>query len=440
MKTTNLQTMTTLALLAALGPVNITPNKPKAGDDSPSAVESLNEAVQEDRTVELIDAAMDELHDEGKRLLNITADKRTDVQDKRVDAIMVQMRELRNERGKREVFEADVERRARQISNAINRPAQPGESGASGDYAERRQAINHYYRTGELQNALSTASGSGVQVPEESTGKLFEKMKGFQPLLDLVEVHPTSTGGTIPIPILDDTANSGRQRASELEAANDLDPTITGLSLGAWPLAADRIKVSYPLLRDGSYPVESKVEEVLLRRLSRKLAGDMITADGSSKINGLISASGINVPTSAASNFNSFGDLIDLMGAVDSAYADVDVASYLISHKLFVTMLKLKESQNKYHEIFETRNGLWYFNDFRVRVAPQMAATLADNSVHALFGYFKAYQLRLVGNPRVRRSETALADDETIHFNAFWEADGDLADANAIANLSILAS
>lgn len=438
------QLFSTMAALIALGPVNAPPTlgaPAVAPDATASPLDILNAVAQGDRTVDLIDDAMDSLHDEGKGIMALDAAKRTPDQAARVGEITNALRDLRKERNARAEFEADAARRTRAVQNAVNRPAPVGgEPEPTADYDAIRKAVNAYYRTGELSNTLTTASGSGVQVPEEATGSLFEKMKGYQPLLDMVEVHTTSTGGVIPIPILDDTANSGRQRTSETQDNSDLDPTITGLSLGAWPLTADRIKASYPLLRDGSYPVEAKIEEVLLRRLSRKLAGDMVTADGSSKINGLIAASGINVETGTASTFDDFGDLIALMGAVDSAYADVDVAQYLISHKLFVTMLQLKESQNKYHEIFENRAGSWYFNDFKVRIAPQMATTLADDSVHALFGYFKAYQLRLVGAPRVRRSEAEMALNETVHFGAFWEADGDLADANAIANLSILAA
>lgn len=310
----------------------------------------------------------------------------------------------------------------------------------SGDYQEQREAFNRYLRTGEVQNALTTGDGGGVQVPEQSPGDVFEKMKGFSPLMQSVEVHKTSVGGTIPIPVIDDTANSGRQRDSETQNNNNVEPVVTGMALGSFPYSSDSIEISYTLLRDSSYDVEGKVRDMLLRRLSRKVSTDGLLADGISKAYGLVNAAEAGVEsTGEVGVFDDFGDLIELIGTVDSAYADVDIARFAVSRDMFIKMLKLKQSQNKFHQTFFRDADGWKFEDYKVDVYEQMAGVGAGN-VTALFGYFKAYQLRVVGNPRLRRSEANMAKNETIEVSAFWDADGDIADVNAVKKLTIKAS
>lgn len=193
--TTNRTMFSKIAMLAALGPINAGGHPP---DDDLSAIESLNEAVQQDRTCELIGNAIDELHDEGKRLLKIDAGTRTVTQNKRVDTILTKMRELRNEYRERELFEKQVDERARQISNAINRPACSDSTwrdsaGRAVNVLKADQRVldrinrSHDHRgdpspgnlirgmiTGNWDNAeverefynLSTTAGSGVMVPE----------------------------------------------------------------------------------------------------------------------------------------------------------------------------------------------------------------------------------------------------------------------------------
>lgn len=425
-----------IAALLAMGPMN---DAPAAPADEQTAWDILNSGNPDDRNIRQIDMALGEIKDEFDGIIKVKPEDRTGDQKNRVQELVNRATSLKQER---EQLDAMTGIDGRAIDNAL-RGGGGGDAGGGGDggddYESRREAINAYYRTGEVANVLVTTDGGGVQVPEESHGAVFEKMKGFSSVLPLVTVTTTTNGGTIPIPVLDDTANSGRQRASEVEDTNEVDPDVTGFSLGAFPITSDRTKVSHVLLRDASYDVEGKVEEILLRRLARKVSSDAILADGANKTNGLINAAGLNVDTTNAGTFDTFGDLIEMIGVVDSAYADVDDAQYAISRKLYVEMLKLKESQNKYHEVFEKRNGVWYFNDYAVRVFPQMSASIAAGEVHAMFGWFKAYQLRLVANPRMRRSDKNMTVNETVEFAAFWEMDGDLADANALTKLTIKA-
>lgn len=432
MKTKNLlyASRPLLAALVALGPMNDVAAGAKPAD-KPSALATLNAG---ERNATQIALALGELKDEFDGLREVKPDDRDAAQNARVVEIVNIARALRVEHDQLVEMSNIDERR---IDDAIGNNGRSG-----GDVEESRRNFHNYLRATtpqdvlEAQNALTTSDGGQVQIPDFPNQKVYVHLQGFGKLMPVVDVHTTDHDGDYKWPTWDDTGNSGRQRASETEDTNGVDPVRSGLVLKSYAYTADKIEVSVRDLRSTSYDVDKAVVNSLLTRLNRKINIDAVGANGVSTINGIVNAAAAGVDSTGAGAFE-FDDLYDLIDAIDPAYAEMPGSAFAMSRNMVTECLKKADTKNRYRALFYRGPNGYEFDGNPIVVLPQMAAVAVGN-VPCVFGDLSAYKMRVVGAPRIYRSLQPNSK-ELIEFYGFWDADGDLVNADAVKKLTISA-
>nr|MBX2850195.1 phage major capsid protein [Phycisphaeraceae bacterium] len=160
----------------------------------------------------------------------------------------------------------------------------------------------------------------------------------------------------------------------------------------------------------------------------------MVGAGGANAMHGLANAAAVGVTSSSAGNFT-FSDMYDLIDAVDFRVEDDEAGAFYVSRTFRRACLALKESDAKWSQSFYRVGKQWYFDGFPVHVFPALPG-VATGQVPCMFGDPMAYKIRLVAEPRFYQSLQPNSADQ-IEFTAFWDADGGLADTNAIKKLTI---
>jgi len=302
-------------------------------------------------------------------------------------------------------------------------------------YHEQREAMNKWANSGEVSNALTTADAGGIHIPESVEGEVYEIAKGYGPALRVFDVITTDKAGPIGAPYIDDQDNEAEQRASEADASPVVEPTLGGLTLDDHQFKSGSVIASQKLVRSAGYDFAEKIGNALVKRLALKITSQsMIGAGGANAINGLVNAAaaGLNSTGTGTFNFNNMHDLID---AVDYRVEDDEDGAFFVSREFRRQCIGLKSSDAKWAESFYRVGKQWFFDGFPVHVFPSLPG-VATGNVPCMFGDPMAYKLRVVGDPRIYRSLQPSTND-SIEFRAFWDADGDLADPNAIKKLTI---
>jgi HK97 family phage major capsid protein len=140
-----------------------------------------------------------------------------------------------------------------------------------------RDAINHYIRTGESRHnqfVLTTGSGSGVLMPTRIERPTIVKkiINPYRAALAArgLQVLQTTGAETIGLPEIDDTANSATDMAENSTSENNLDPAISGTTIGAILRDSGTIWNSNTLLMTLDYDLIGYLDPLLDQRIDRK--------------------------------------------------------------------------------------------------------------------------------------------------------------------------
>lgn len=398
--------------------------------------------------------------------------------DKRHDDIMAEF-DVLEARAKREERHAqivdrfeqrseDLERRAREgrrpgASGEVNGEDDGGESGltyrsAFGKYIaaagnmgelspEERAMLRSGYQTVEgaaEQRALTkgTNSAGGYTVPTELMPRLIETMAAFGPMLDPNWTFElvTDTGVTMTMPTIDDVANESmvvqHTEGATLTDDGGADPTFGQKSLEAYGYNTEWVRISAELAQDSSLAMESVLIRILGQRLARKGNTLLTTGDGTGDPNGIITAAASG-KTAALTNAVTWDELMDLEHSVDQAYREQPGAGYMFKDSTLLALRKLKGGDGQY--IWQAGNvqaGVPnLINGKPYRVNPAMGA-LATGVEAIVFGDFKAYYVRKVGQPLI----AAIQDKDFwpgFGIAGFWRIDGELSDTAAVKTLTM---
>lgn len=172
------------------------------------------------------------------------------------------------------------------------------------------------YRGTDTQITTTNSLG-GYLVPEEFSNELEIYRKMFGGARDLARVISTATGGNMPFPSVDDTANEGEIKGQGVAVAVK-DLTLGSRSLGAYTYNGGMIKVAWEMLQDGFTNIESIIAELSGERIGRKENADFTNGDGTGKPWGFMVESSAGV-TGAASGITR-ANIVDLIHSVDPYY------------------------------------------------------------------------------------------------------------------------
>lgn len=355
--------------------------------------------------------------------------------EQRHDAVLAKLEALdariKREERMMQVEREEEERRSRQRPTGRDGSASGQEGGDSENrsddqrQAEYRDAFEAFVRSGGDAGSLSTEqrtilrqgyvenrtqvagtdAAGGYTVPTELANRIVQTMKDWGPMYDpgVTDEIVTSGGNPFDIPTNDDTGNSAEALAEGADATDDNsgDLVFGEKNLSAYVYATPWLKISFELLQDSAFNMESYVGGRIGQRLGRLANNKLTVGTGVGQPNGIVTASSLG-KTAAAVAAIAADELIDLQHSVNAAYRRSPKCGWMFRDTTLAAIRKLKDGQGNY---------LWQMGDVRVG-APDLilgkpyyvnddvpAMTTGLKSV--IFGDLGAYLVRKVGRPIV---------------------------------------
>ncbi|QQP93551.1 phage major capsid protein (plasmid) [Skermanella sp. TT6] len=190
--------------------------------------------------------------------------------------------------------------------------------------------------------SVGTASEGGYLVPVGFRDQLEAATKAFGGVRLGAQILRTSTGNTINMPTVDDTANSGSIIA-ENTAVSDLDVVFGSVNLGAYTYTSRQVKVPYGLMQDAAFDLGSYLASALGTRIARATNAHFTLGTGINQPKGIVPfATSGKVGAVGQTTSITYDDLIDLVHAVDPSYRAN--AKFMLSDAMLRNLRKLKDS------------------------------------------------------------------------------------------------
>ncbi|RZQ59831.1 phage major capsid protein [Amycolatopsis suaedae] len=296
--------------------------------------------------------------------------------------------------------------------------------------AEQRQLLMENFSEVRAQGTTPDTAG-GYLVPEGFRNVMTETMKAFGGLLGIANVITTTTGNDLPWPTNDDTGNEGAILAENTQVT-ELDVTVGQRKLAAHTYTSRLVRVSYQLLQDSAFNINTWLPRKLGERIGRAAAGHFCSGTGTNQPEGITTSVTIG-KTGATGQVTSiiYDDLVDLEHSVDPAYRTN--ARYLMSDAALKMIRKLKDADNRPLWVPvpapgfpATINGYGYTIDNKMPVPAASAKSIVFGDIAA------GYIIRQVLDVQTLRLTERYADFLQVGFLGFARLDGKPDDAAAI--------
>lgn len=308
--------------------------------------------------------------------------------------------------------------------------------GMDGLQPEQRQLLQGgFNQLTKGQRAMGTSpdTAGGYLVPDTFRATMTETMKAYGGLLNICQVITTADGGGLWWPTNDDTNNEGAL-LSENQPVPETDMQVGRRELDAYIFTSKLVKVSWKLMRDTAFDVESWLPRKLGERIGRSVAGYLITGSGVKQPEGLVTQ--VRVGKTGASGQTTsvtYDDLVDLEHSIDPAYRGAN-CQWLWNDATLKVLRKLKDADDRPLWVpvpapgfTATVNGYGYTVDNKMPVPAAGAKSI-------VFGDFQAgYVVRQVQGVSTIRLNERYADYLQSGFFGYAELDGMVDDASAIA-------
>ena len=289
-------------------------------------------------------------------------------------------------------------------------------------------------------NVIGTPAKGGTTVPDEFFRELQESIKEFGIISGKCRHITTADNGTLTIPTIDDTANSGVW-TDEMGAIVPKDFATGKLEMNAYKITT-AISVSTELLDDAFFSVESYIAKQMGQRIARTVEKSLINGDGVKKPEGvLVNADTVDVPTAAAGKVD-LTDLTDLITAIQPSQRNG--AEFIVSDALFSVMLKAVDGNGRpllQPNAASTQSNsvpTYSWLGYGVTINYDMDATVATGKVVALFGNMNSYIIRDVRGLTVKRDDYTGMSTDSVSFYATMRLDGKVINVNkAFAKLTV---
>ena len=186
-------------------------------------------------------------------------------------------------------------------------------------------AIMAAARDEKILNAAGVGTGAagGFTVAPEFRDKLVETQKWYGPMLQEAEVIYTDTGAQLPWPTNDDTGNVGAILAENTQVTEQ-DVVFGQAALDAYMYTSKLVRVSYQLLQDSAFDINTWLPKKLGQRLGRILNQHFTTGTGTNQPDGIVTSATVGVTGTgsfATTGGISFDNAIDLIEALDQPTA-----------------------------------------------------------------------------------------------------------------------
>lgn len=347
--------------------------------------------------------------------------------------------------------EPDARNGARQIERAIAGPERTVRATATPEYRsaflsfmrggrtelspEERAILREGYATldaSELRAlGVNVATAGGYLVPEDSSmmGAIEQAKSFFGGMREVAQIVRTDSGAELPIPTGNDTTNTGRI-LNENTSVTETDATVGARVLKAYMYSSDLVRVSFQLLQDAAFDIETWLGGLLGERIGRITNTHFTTGVGVDEPRGITldSVQGRQGATGQTTTVT-FDDLIILEHAVNIAYRRRPGVRWMMHDQTLREIRRLKDGEGRFlwqpgvgTGAPDTILGYRY-------VINNDVATMAASAIAVVFGALDKYMIRDVSGIRLLRLEERYADVGQVAFVAFSRHDGALIDA-----------
>lgn len=294
---------------------------------------------------------------------------------------------------------------------------------------EERNALASSYQAFPETRALAvgTDSAGGYTVSKLFDTTVQTSMLAYGGMMQVATRIPTATGGQLLIPTSDDTGNAGAI-LSENTQVSEQDVSFGQTTIDVFTYSSKLIRVSFQLLQDTFFPLETWLAERLGERLGRIMNTHFTTGDGSSKPHGLVTGSSLG-KTGAAGQTSTivYADLVDLEHSIDPSYRPG--SAFMMHDSMLKVLKKLVDGQSR--PLWQP--GLTVGEPNSILGYPyyinQDIASPAASAKSLLFGQLNKYYWRDVQGIQVMRLSERYSDYLQVGFMAFARAGGRLIDS-----------
>lgn len=280
---------------------------------------------------------------------------------------------------------------------------------------------------------IATGAAGGFLVPPGFRQTMQETMLAFGGIINHANVISTSSGQPLQWPTNNDTGNAGAILA-ENTAMTQQDVTIGTRTLGAYVYTSKLVLVSYQLLDDSAFNLDTWLPGKLGERIGRATATHLVSGTGTAQPEGIATNATAGKTGATGQTLTvTYDDLIDLEHSIDPAYRVSTKTRYVMNDATLKVIRKLKDTQNRPLWVpvptvgmAATING-WPYTIDQAMPAP------AANAKSILFGDFNAgFIVRQVQDVQMVRMSERFADALQVGFFGFSRLDAKPDDGSAV--------
>ena len=268
-------------------------------------------------------------------------------------------------------------------------------------------------------------------VPKSFYDQVFDVARAAGPMLETSEILQTSTGNDLTIPTL--TAYSAMTLKGAGAALDDVEPTYASITLNAYKYGGI-IQAASELVTDAGFDLGSHLAEQAGNGMGYAVNEALTVGDGSSKPNGIVTASaaGVTGATGVAGAFTA-DNLIDLIYSLDGSTRRKASMGLMANTASIGAMRKLKDTAGNYlYNISQVGpGGQDTFAGFNVFENPHIVDAAID-AKSVIAGSLDSYKVRLAGGLDVASSTDFAFQNDLTTWRFTMRLDGDLTHASEI--------
>ena len=299
---------------------------------------------------------------------------------------------------------------------------------------EIRSLFNDYLRGNisekELEKRANSVGTNSDVVPEDFLRELFETIDNYGKIAPKARNITTADNGTLSIPVINDTQNSGVW-VQELGAIPLSDLTTDTIQMKAFKVGTG-IEISTELMEDSFFDLGSYLAKALGERIGRTVENAYIKGDGNEKPLGIVNdPKTVNVVTATAGSVD-IDDLIAMISAIP--YNQRAGAEFLVSEDLYSSLISMKDADGR--PLLQPQAQATPADDVKYTiqgypVSPNFELDqVAEGNVVAIFGNLNNYIIRNVRNVTVKLDDYSSMGNDAIKFYATARVDGKVVSGN----------
>jgi len=274
----------------------------------------------------------------------------------------------------------------------------------------------------ERRNVLVPSANT---VPKSFYDQVFSVARAVGPMLEVPGIIQTTSGEDLTIPTL--SAYSAMTLKGAGAALDDVEPTYSSITLQSFKIGGI-IQAASELVTDAGFDLGSHLAEQAGNGMGYAVNDLLTVGDGSSKPNGIVTASGAGVTgaTGVAGAFTA-DNLIDLIYSVDAATRRKPSMALMMNTSSIGAARKLKDTAGNYlYNIAQVGPaGQDTFAGFNVVENPHMADSALD-AKSVIAGSLDSYKVRLAGGLDVASSTDFAFQNDLVTWRFTMRLDGDL--------------